>query len=824
MSEPSIPPINYTNRDFETIIASFQAHLKTKFPDDWSDFYTSGIGQAIQDLIGFAFDVLSFQIDYTANEMYLPTARDRQSVLMLGRLVGYSLRTPTSASVVCNGTIAGAYPNDIIIPANTVIASNSSVQFYTLADQRIASGQLTAEITVVQGVRNTTAFVSDGTPYQSFDLPSNPVVEDTIEIIVDGNTWAQYVSLSYIDGATKGFSVNYSEDNIATLLFGNGDNGMVPPNGSTINVVYRTGGGISGNIPINDIDTNIQGYEEFSAPVNWVQVVLINNTNAGSGGEDEETVTHAKLFIPKWIRTNNRAVTEDDYDTLGNIFSDPTYGAPAYTKAMLKQEIPELNTVEVACLTGDTEITLYDGTARTIAELAANQKEPFIVCGYDLTKKELVPAKAFNARKTKETNELIEVTLENKKSIRCTPDHLVLMQNGTYKAAELLKIGDLLIPYEVKSVRRLSVENVPVYDLSVEKYHNFALSNGMFVHNCWGRDSVGDITTASVGLKSAIEDYFNNDGVGAVKMLCQHCEVIDGQILYVEIDISIALLASFTETQIRNDVLTAINNIFDSGGMTPGVDFRISNLYNTVQSVAGVAYSIVNSICLSKKAEDIVGFGNGILTTFNHTFDLESGFFVVGGSARFYYGAEVGVLTDDGDGNIINTLGTTVGSIDYDTGVCTFTFAAAPGAFVTVYAECRYVIDYQRGELELTSDGSTARMQGQVDYPPINPFNPTTSVKGIAFSIGSQSAAGALSVLDDGNGNLVGDVNSYTGVNKIDYTSGAYDFMFNSIPPNGVGVYSTYRQILKTPSQDLPVDKSQICVEGDVTITVISND
>jgi len=643
-------------------------------------FVHNSIGIALMDLIGMAFDVLSFQLDYTANELYLDTARDRRSILLLGRLVGYQLRTATSASVKVTATLAQTYPVAVVIPAYTVVTSQSGVKFYTATDQEIVANSISGEIYFTQGERQTNNFTSDGSTFQKFELTRTPVVQDTIEVQVDGDDWTQYTSLAYAVGDTKAFAVEFDENGVGYIMFGDGDNGQIPPTYSAISVVYRTGGGVQGNIPLNNLSTVIQGYQSGVAPVTWVQVTILNNSERGSGGEEAESRTHAKLWIPRWVMTNNRAVTEQDYDTLANAWSDPTYGAPSFAKAQLKQNIPELNTVELAV---------------------------------------------------------------------------------------------------------------------------------------WGRNSDGSISIASVALKNAIEDYFNNNGIGSVKCICTHTEVIDGEILYVDIDVSASLESTFTETQIRGAILKAINRMFTESEITPGDDFRISFLYRTIQGVTGIYHSIVNSIILSKMMTGLIGFGTGAVATFNHTFDLDPGSYVIGNSIRVWYGDDVEVLTDDGEGNIMDSAEVTVGTIDYDTGLCTFTFTAAPGALVPIYSQARYVIDYQRGGQEATGDGMTVRFRGEIEYPPVNPYDGATGQKGIAFTDGTQD------VVDDGNGNLIGDVDSYNGVNRIDYTSGAYDFTFVSAPPNEVGIYSTYRQILKTASQDLPVDKQQLAVRGNVLITIV---
>lgn len=47
---------------------------------------------------------------------------------------------------------------------------------------------------------------------------------------------------------------------------------------------------------------------------------------------------------------------------------------------------------------------------------------------------------------------------------------------------------------------------------------------------------------------------------------------------------------------------------------------------------------------------------------------------------------------------------------------------------------------------------------------------------------------------------------------------------FLSPPPLDADVWSAYRQILQTNSEDIPIDKGQMAVKGFVTISVISSD
>ena len=136
------------------------------------------------------------------------------------------------------------------------------------------------------------------------------------------------------------------------------------------------------------------------------------------------------------------------------------------------------------CFTGETKLLLPDGRKVSFLELFAEKEEVF-VNSFDFQKQELVKARGYDVRCTKEVTELVEVELENGETVRCTPDHWFLTQSAGYVEACNLKVGAKFIPeHEVKAVRFLSLEEaVPVYDISVEGYQNFLLSCGVVVHN-----------------------------------------------------------------------------------------------------------------------------------------------------------------------------------------------------------------------------------------------------------------------------------------------------------------------------------------------------
>ena len=71
----------------------------------------------------------------------------------------------------------------------------------------------------------------------------------------------------------------------------------------------------------------------------------------------------------------------------------------------------------------------------------------------------------------------------------CSFDHPFLLGDGTtYVPAELLKAGDFVkgIKHDFKVKGIYPAGEQEVYDLTVEKYHNFALGSGVITHNTFG--------------------------------------------------------------------------------------------------------------------------------------------------------------------------------------------------------------------------------------------------------------------------------------------------------------------------------------------------
>ncbi|OGX07213.1 MAG: DNA gyrase subunit B, partial [Omnitrophica WOR_2 bacterium GWA2_47_8] len=114
------------------------------------------------------------------------------------------------------------------------------------------------------------------------------------------------------------------------------------------------------------------------------------------------------------------------------------------------------------CFSGDTKLALADGRSLSFIELIEEQKEgKEHFCYTMLGNGSIGIQKILHPRQTKKSATVIKVTLDNKEEIVCTPDHLFMMRDGTYKKASELSTYDSLMPLSRQTSRigkRITIE------------------------------------------------------------------------------------------------------------------------------------------------------------------------------------------------------------------------------------------------------------------------------------------------------------------------------------------------------------------------------
>lgn len=176
------------------------------------------------------------------------------------------------------------------------------------------------------------------------------------------------------------------------------------------------------------------------------------------------------------------------------------------------------------CFSADTKVALSNGTASTLEQMAEKFACGEHFSGHSLDSDNNQVISRLEYPRFIGRDSLLEIALDNGKTVRCTPDHKIRRWDGQMIAADLLRQGDLLAGFKqckslqskekaknsvsgfnnfyssnTESLRMVElllnesrkVVNIKelkgihdVYCLTVPEYGNFALEAGIFATNC----------------------------------------------------------------------------------------------------------------------------------------------------------------------------------------------------------------------------------------------------------------------------------------------------------------------------------------------------
>ena len=322
--------IDYLSKDYEGLRTAMLDHASRVMPE-WQSRSEGDFGVTLVELMAYMGDVLSYYGDRIQNEAFLPTATQRSSLLQIANLLGYipSNGVPASGTV----TFQTANPSAaVVVPAGTQVttdfvdAFDAPLTYETDTAVQVPANGGTATIPVTHGVTRTQIAlgISDGTVGQRFRIPETSVINGSTRVLVDSGTdslgytlteeWTYYPFLVDADGNDKGFTTYVDESGATWVEFGDNINGLVPNTALSVYATYRVGGGQIGNIGANQItgigDTDLLG----------VSIALDSSglpiSSAMTGGADPETNEQIRANAPRAFRTQNRAVTANDFSDL----------------------------------------------------------------------------------------------------------------------------------------------------------------------------------------------------------------------------------------------------------------------------------------------------------------------------------------------------------------------------------------------------------------------------------------------------------------------------------------------------------------------------
>ena len=331
--------IDYTGRDYYAIREQLIARVQDRIPS-WTGANPSDFGVALVEAFAYLGDLMSYYIDRNANESFITTATQRDSIINIAQSYGYvpaGYRQATVTLTFSNSTddTPVTLPKGTVVSGDVVVGDTVNTVYFTTDEEVVSNPSVdngTVTVLALHGQdvslvspnatsKGELVGVSSGLPNQSFELGENPVVDGTVYVYVkDGDQYSKWKQVQHIidyGPYDQVFAVSTDANNNVYVNFGDGVSGQIPTNMSDVRVQYTVGGGSIGNVVIDTL-TNIDYVPGLSGnDLTALQsIITVSNLELALGGSDPEPWSQIRYSAPLSLRANNRAVTLEDFRSI----------------------------------------------------------------------------------------------------------------------------------------------------------------------------------------------------------------------------------------------------------------------------------------------------------------------------------------------------------------------------------------------------------------------------------------------------------------------------------------------------------------------------
>lgn len=551
---------DYTNRDYESIRTDLLNRASVVLPE-WTSRDSSDFGILFVDLVSYMGDILHYYVDQAARESFLETATRRSSLLAIASLLDYIPHGRTSAqtSIVLNATNSLATDvSPILIPANTkftanplvetaesvIFTSNQAIAFNStgvpIAGYTTYAKTVPATLGLTEGEFFTETFTSNGQLSQRYTLSKTGVVKESIVVTVAEGVLGANVSYSQVTrlientNSDKVYVASIESDDSVVLQFGNGIHGKIPTTNATVTITYRRSRGAAGNVEANSVTAFYSLSNSFGPTYDGI--VITPNSIRAFGGSDSESIVSLKANIPTSFRSQDRAVSLQDYEDL-------LLRVSGIVKT--KAEIVSGATAKQGVITNKAKTP-------TVATLTTSSAHGLV------------------------TNEYVGVF-----GVDDTFD-------GTYVVTGTPTPTTFTYALVSASVASASVASTATYKNAQVKLY------ALTPQDVYDGTLVVSPTTSPIsldtGYRDFIYDYISPREIVGVNSLVMPSVSLD----LVKVTCNVAVLPSFIQDSVKDNVETAIKALFNFDEISFGQTITLGTLYRTILGVDGVDYVSVS--------------------------------------------------------------------------------------------------------------------------------------------------------------------------------------------------------------------------------------
>jgi len=312
--------INVTTLDFDDIKKNLKTFLSGQ--SEFQDYDFEGSAMSV------LLDVLAYNTHYNAlynnlaiNEMFLDSARKRNSVVSLSKMLGYSPRSATCAKATITLTVSApsSGATTLTLPAYTPFTTTidgASYTFYTTGSVVATSstGVFTFSNLVITEGTPLTFNITVGTNTR-YIIPNSAIDLNTLTVRVQDSasssvytTFTKAETLIGVDSTTKCFWVKEIDEGLYELTFGDGNLGMQLDTGNIVHLNYF--------VSSLDAPNKARQFTYGGGTLISGASISITTTGIAANGAPAEDIDSIRFNAPRMYASQNRAVTPDDYKAI----------------------------------------------------------------------------------------------------------------------------------------------------------------------------------------------------------------------------------------------------------------------------------------------------------------------------------------------------------------------------------------------------------------------------------------------------------------------------------------------------------------------------
>jgi len=401
--------------DFDDIKSSIKTYLQGQ--DELTDYEFEGSAMNILlDAMAYVTHYNALTANMAMSESFLSTAQQRKNIISRSQGLGYVPSTITAATVEVDMSVTSqGSQTSVTVPKGTKFTSlldNETFTFITMDEFFLtgdAGGTLTGTATLFQGVTGYQTWTHTASSSDIFKINQGDVDSKHLTINVTDEfgitEWTSQTNIILTDKDSQVFYRQEGDDGNVEVYFGDDVISAAIANDDVVRIDYLVTRGPAAN--------GCSGFDLTNGITHLSETYLrssftITNTNSAGGGGHREDDDRIKMLAPKVYKSQQRAVTVEDYTALllnkysfidainvwgGEDNTPPQYGKvfisikPNYgteltltTKSQIIEEIlstnsiigiiPEIVTPEYVYINTTTEVEYdkYD-TTRTEGEL-----------------------------------------------------------------------------------------------------------------------------------------------------------------------------------------------------------------------------------------------------------------------------------------------------------------------------------------------------------------------------------------------------------------------------------------------------------------------